>query len=985
MAAAAVWLVNRGAMGQTFTVNTASGTGPGTLGSAIQQANAYGNGATINFQNNLGTINAGVLPAIDVGLTINGGIGNSVSGQNAHRIFFVDAPGQSVVIESITLTAGFAQGGAGGSGGGAGGGGAGLGGALFVNAGAVSLQSVSFTGNAAMGGAGGNGSFAGGGGGGGLDYSGGAGNTGIVLNGTYYYEGSGGGGGAHTSAGGNGNGFGAGSGGGVKGGAANTSASGPDGGGGGGVVDTSAGNPNGYQSPSGGGGLDFGGGGGGAGSINNFAGNGGGGGFGGGGGGGGDAGSSLAGNGGNGGFGGGGGGGGGTPNEIYYGPTVYGIGGFLGGVGGDGNEGAGGGGAGLGGAIFVRSTNGASVSLIDTSTDAGTVTGGGGGISPLGGGSNGTGGGAAGSALFLMGGTTSFTVDAGKTETIAGSIDQSQAASISMNGGGVLVLSGNNGGAAGYSGGTIINGGELSVSADDNLGYSASGLTLNGGSLQVTGSSYQSTSRVVTLGGNGGGFDIVNPTNVFNVSRGIAGSGGLTKLGLGTLALDAASSYTGVTTVSNGTLELGYSYDGEIATLPPSNIINVSAAGTLVLGSANGQTNVLGSGANAPNVSIPSINLSGGTLTNYAGTTHNVGQIYLAGGTISGSSTTYSIFYDLTFNSVINVNASVLNSYITAAGGIALRGSVPFNVSAGTGSLIVTAALHDEPNETGGVTKNSAGQMILENTDTYSAGTIVNAGSLVFDGAGTSPLNSALTVNGGTAEFVNLAGGTRFLSQLNSLSFGGSTNAWTGKVDLTNNDLIIHTGSLADLTNQAREGFSNGTWNGSAGIVSSAAAADSLHLTAVAVVQNNQSGSALFTGGNTFDGVAPAPGDLLLKYTYYGDANLNGVVDGSDYSRIDTAYLADKTNAGKYTGWYNGDFNYDGVVNGSDYTLIDDAFNTQFASLAGAVDPTANVTSEISIAAVPEPQCLSIMAVAAGAMLGRRRSLQLRPGMRSAA
>ena len=60
-----------------------------------------------------------------------------------------------------------------------------------------------------------------------------------------------------------------------------------------------------------------------------------------------------------------------------------------------------------------------------------------------------------------------------------------------------------------------------------------------------------------------------------------------------------------------------------------------------------------------------------------------------------------------------------------------------------------------------------------------------------------------------------------------------------------------------------------------------------------------------------------------MKYTYYGDANLDGKVDASDYSLIDNGYL------NHLTGWYNGDFNYDGVINGSDYTLIDNAFNMQ--------------------------------------------------------
>jgi hypothetical protein len=83
-----------------------------------------------------------------------------------------------------------------------------------------------------------------------------------------------------------------------------------------------------------------------------------------------------------------------------------------------------------------------------------------------------------------------------------------------------------------------------------------------------------------------------------------------------------------------------------------------------------------------------------------------------------------------------------------------------------------------------------------------------------------------------------------------------------------------------------------------------------------------------------FDGQSVTSTDVLVKYTYYGDANLDGKVDGSDYARIDNGYL---THA---TGWNNGDFNYDGVINGSDYTLIDNAFNIQ-----GAAIPSASVAS----------------------------------------
>jgi hypothetical protein len=107
-----------------FSVTTATGTGAGSMFSAIQQADSFGNGATINIQDNLGVINFGQLPDITVGMTINGGTGNTLSGQNQNRILFINAPSQSVQISNPTRANGLAQGGAGGIGGGNGGGGA---------------------------------------------------------------------------------------------------------------------------------------------------------------------------------------------------------------------------------------------------------------------------------------------------------------------------------------------------------------------------------------------------------------------------------------------------------------------------------------------------------------------------------------------------------------------------------------------------------------------------------------------------------------------------------------------------------------------------------------------------------------------------------------------------------------------------------------------------------------------------------------------
>jgi hypothetical protein len=176
----------------------------------------------------------------------------------------------------------------------------------------------------------------------------------------------------------------------------------------------------------------------------------------------------------------------------------------------------------------------------------------------------------------------------------------------------------------------------------------------------------------------------------------------------------------------------------------------------------------------------------------------------------------------------------------------------------------------------------------------------------------------------------------------------GLTIAAGGTLDLTNNSAIIHGGDIVAITTLTQSGFNiaGGYWNGT-GITSSTAAADTTFLTTLGVVSNNLSGSALYT---SFDNQNVNLNDVLIKYTYWGDANLSGTVDGSDYSRIDNGHLTSST------GWVNGDFNYDGVINGSDYTLIDNAFNTQRAALAAMITDEVGSFPTAHAAAVTKPE-----------------------------
>ena len=90
--------------------------------------------------------------------------------------------------------------------------------------------------------------------------------------------------------------------------------------------------------------------------------------------------------------------------------------------------------------------------------------------------------------------------------------------------------------------------------------------------------------------------------------------------------------------------------------------------------------------------------------------------------------------------------------------------------------------------------------------------------------------------------------------------------------------------------------------------------------------------------------------EVIARFTYYGDANLDGEVTAADLALFGTG-----------SGWYHGDFNYDGVVNAADLAL----FNAGFAY----------GNPGVPIPQVPEPGTLSLLAAGATLMARRRRRM----------
>jgi hypothetical protein len=919
---------NAGAQVYTVT-NNADNASPGSLRWAIGQANAFSGPAQVNFASPFTVTLTSALPPLvnPSGITINGNSsiidGGSTDNFTGFRAFFLGVspdianaslPSTTATpwgINSLTIRNAAARGGDGGKGYLGGGGGAGMGGAIFVNAGNLSVSNVTLQNNRAVGGNGGSFVDAPGGGGGGM-----GGNGGTGFNSTIQRGGGGGGfgigadGGSgpftgkpgafpSAAAGGNGGGadafFGRG---GINGGGggpgATVGAQVGSGGGGGGIGGTNGFvNPtNEFYSPGGAGG--FGGGGGGAGFNFNYPNRAGG--FGGGGGG--D---------GNGGFGGGGGG--------FTGLGTIAQGGFGGGNGAKGansgalGNGGGGGGAAFGGAVFVRQN--ASLSLLDGGISGNILSA---GLGALGGvpaapSPNGTNGQAIGQAIFL-GGDVEYRVSSGNTVSISGSLGGGAnvlvSGAFSKSGPGRLVLSSTSNT---WVGGTIVNDGILQLDATGAVPQNDVVL-VNGPSATFAVNANQTLATLFTAGG--GGQTLINPTStVLTVSQNaawpydgvIGGAGTLRKIGGTTLVLRGSQANT-----------MNLQVDGGLVQLEKTGGAGANAARSVTL-NAGGTIRLTGSLFDDQISDTGTVSLFGGTF-DLGGRNELIGDLRGGSGIITSTQG---------FPALLRVGSGAANVTINdGPTGLRLQ-------KVGAGSLQLVGPLNQQLTEVAGG--------ILELTDQIIPGTVTvrSAGTLRVAPAG----NTA----------VHFAG-------FSSMDAGG-------KMDVTNNGLVFSPGAQDTVRGWLITGQNGGAWNG-AGIMSSTA--NTSPTTGDAVGYGLASQIFGISGGQTatFLGKTVGPSETLVRYTRYGDSDLNGTVNLADFNALAANF--GQTNRV----WSQGDFNYDGTVNLTDFNAL--AVNFGLSAAGPEVSPQdwAALAS-----AVPEPTTALLLLVggvpASAGMRPRRR------------
>ena len=502
---------------------------------------------------------------------------------------------------------------------------------------------------------------------------------------------------------------------------------------------------------------------------------------------------------------------------------------------------------------------------------------------------------------------------------------------------------------------------------------------LNNGSGTVTftgsyfdapyGSPVSSLVQTFTLGGSSDIVisSVIRDANPALTSGSISFVMGLAKTGAATLRLSASNTYNGPTVINAGALEIGNG--GTVGSINPASTITNNA--TL----AFNRSNTLTQGTDF----AATISGSGNLVQHGTGTTILSGSNSYSGGTTVSSGTLQ----------VGNANALGTGGLTVNNGVLDLHGNSPVVPGfSGTGGRVT--------NLVGGTSTLTAN---ISGSSTYAGALVDGAGAvaLTMSGTGTLVLTGSIK-----ASSLNASAGMVSIAQ--SGSIGAISIGATAKLELSANNvnsakvldtssLSISTGGTLDLWDNAlilrdqtggvnqganlltiqglvNTAFDNGAWD-KPGITSSAVIADlgAYSVLTVMVYDNT------VLGVDSFEGISGLQTDnggnqVMLKTTYLGDFDGNGIVNSADYGWLDFYYGYGLT---------VGDLNGDGQVNSADYNGIDYGYGYQAYGVLSGGGQTAPVASAASAAApaspeaVPEPGTLATLLAGAAGLLGFRR------------
>ena len=281
---------------------------------------------------------------------------------------------------------------------------------------------------------------------------------------------------------------------------------------------------------------------------------------------------------------------------------------------------------------------------------------------------------------------------------------------------------------------------------------------ISSGTLQIgngaTAGQLSPFSRVVN-----NGVLAFNRSDNVNFGLDISGTGGLAHNGPGTLELTGTNTYTGVTTVAGGTLQIGFGGNGSL-------VSDIANNGIVRFQRFFADYTYVGDISGTGSLSQDSTKLILTGNHTYAGVTTNNGILQIGDGGTTGA--------------------------LASTGGIVNSSSLIFNRSdLSTYGGIVSG--------NGGLTQAGTGTLVITGTNTYGGGTTVAAGTLQTAGNGILPNGGTVNVLAGAALTLS-ASGAQTLGQVNL--FGGAMNV-NGNTSITGNFTLSGGLGTANVVNIA--------------------------------------------------------------------------------------------------------------------------------------------------------------------------------------
>ncbi|HEY7090321.1 MAG TPA: autotransporter-associated beta strand repeat-containing protein [Tepidisphaeraceae bacterium] len=280
----------------------------------------------------------------------------------------------------------------------------------------------------------------------------------------------------------------------------------------------------------------------------------------------------------------------------------------------------------------------------------------------------------------------------------------------------------------------------------------------------------------------------------------------------------------------------------------------------------------------------------------------------------------------------------------------------------------------------GDVARTANTLRIAVNADTLTIGGTLDTNDGTFEklGGGTLSLGNlrstaTVTISGGAIR-IRPDGTDNGVSNVPTLLIAGGVTP-TARLDLTNNNLVVdYTGPspAATIRAQIRSAAAGTAWNGNGIGTSMGNNARALGIA--------EASDLFSTFPATFSGQTVDSTSVLIEFTTFGDADLDGDVDGSDIGTWAENFTGELSGAGTKL-WSQGDWDYDGDVDGVDASRWARWFTGELGGgLGDAVIDDASIAPGatailrgMGIIVLPEPASVIGLALGIVAAKYRRR------------